>query len=250
MVEVFDEAARRREAFRSANGQFGRAPLTPPELTLPSPSPPAVVESMQQQAEIARESMTLALLDEIDATMPAEADFVNYEMHESGTHLVISEAIGDYGEELEKEPFAHVEEVLAQLGQPYLDFDGELVVSSVDDFGWERAQPYSPARDAQARRTGDVARARWRTAFIAQQRAVITAIWPLVDPAADALDFSWDQEARCMRLAAIIHPDGRTDADSDTWTRVNALSAYLTEPQLAPMLRNELSGLYRLTRGV
>ena len=249
MVEVFDEAAARRERFRTATGQFGAVPLHPPEMSLHTvPAPPAVTK-LYSETDTAREYLAFKLLDEIDAAMPREADFVNYEMNNTGTHLIISEAIGGYGEELDLKPFSHIDEVLVQLGQPYGDFDGDLVINSVDDYGWERSQPYSAERDAEARQVGNDARAQWRKAIIAQQRTAIEAIWPLVDPAVQALDFSWNDEGQCMRLAAVIHPDGRTDVNGENWPRANALAAYVTEPQFTPMLRNDLSGLYRLTRG-
>jgi len=249
MVEVFDEAAARREEFRTATGQFGAVPLHPPELSLNMEwISPALIEAYPK-ADAARDYMSLKLIDEIDATMPPEADFVNYVLNADGSHLVVREAVGGYGEELDRGPFAHIDEALEQLGQPYSDFDGDLVVSSVDDYGWERNSAHSDERDALAREAGDAARAQWQNAITAQQRAAIDAIWPLVDPAVQSLDFSWDTEARCMQLAAVIHPDGRTDVNGEHWPRANILAAYLTQPTFTPMLLNELNGLYRLDRG-
>lgn len=249
MVDVSNEAAARREQFRTATGQFGVVPLHPPEVEIvPLPAPEAVA-TIHPQTVTYRESLATFLIAEIDAAMPGEADFVNYEMSPEGTHLTISEALGEYGEELDKSPFAHIEATLVELGQPYGDFDGDLVINSLDDYGWERTQPYDPERDALARKAGDAAREKWRTAITAQQRAAIDAIWPLVDPTVDALDFSWDPDGQCLRLAAVIHPDGRTDVNGENWPRANMLAAYLTEPTYTPMLRNELSGLYRLERG-
>lgn len=249
MVEVFDEAAARREAFRTPTGQFGVVPAHPPEMSLTVAEAPSLITELYPKADAARDYMSLTLIDEIDATMPAEADFVNYVMNEDGSHLVIREAIGGFGEELDKAPFAHIDEVLEQLGQPYGDFDGDLVISSADDYGWERNRPYSKERDAESRQAAERARAKWQAAITAQQRAAIDSIWPLVDPAVEALDFSWDSQAHCMQLAAVIHPDGRTDVNGEHWPRANVLAAYLTEPKYTPMLLNDLSGLYRLPRG-
>lgn len=249
MVDGFDELAARREALRASNGQFGAAPLHPPEMTLHSLAVPKAVEDLLAKADIAREYMSIALLEEIDATMPAEADFVNYEMNEAETHLIISEAIGGYGEELDRAPFAHIESTLVQLGQPYVHFDGDLVISSVDDYGWERDQPYSQARDAHAREAGEAARAQWRQAAILQQRGTIDAIWALVEANVSAIDLAWDEKGQCMRPVAVIHTDGRTDSSGQSWQCVCTLAAYLTEPHLAPMVRNDLSGLYRISRG-
>lgn len=249
MVDGFNEAAARREKFRTATGQFGVVPLHPPELEIAVVPAPEAVASLFPKAVEYRETMASLLITEIDAAMPGVADFVNYEMNEDGTHLTISEALSEWGEELDKEPFAHIEETLVQLGQPYGDFDGDLVINSVDDYGWERTQPYEPERDAAARAAAALAREKWVTAITAQQRAAINAIWPLVDPAVEALDFSWDSVGHCLRLAAVIHPDGRTDVDGENWPRANELAAYLTEPAHTPMLRNDLNGLYRLDRG-
>lgn len=250
MVDGFDEAAAQREAFRALNGQFGAVPLHPPEVVLHVNTAPAEVAEQHRMMLATREVMSRALVDEIDAAMPAEADFVNYEMAENGSHLIVREAVGRYGDELDKEPFAHIDEILLQLGQPYADFDDTFVLNSDGEYGWDREQPYSAERDADARQAGELARAQWRQAAIAQQRAAIQAIWPLVAPAVDSLDFSWDTGGQCMRLAAVIHSDGRTEVSGDTWSRVNDLAAYLTEPRFAPLLRNDLSGLYRLSRGI
>lgn len=225
-------------------------PLHPPESALPAASLPPDLAQLTPQTDAARDLMSEVLVKEIDATMPATAYIVNYEMNDTGTHLVISEAVGEYGEDIDRVELAHIEDTLSELGDPYFDFEGDLLLNDVDDFGWERQEPYDAIRDAAARAEGQSARAAWQAAITEQQGVAIKAIWAMVDPAAQSLDFSWDTEGRCLRLAAVIHPSGRTEVELGSMPNAYALGAHLTEPQFTPMLRNELSGLWRLERDI
>ena len=249
MVDVFDELSTRRESHREPNGQFGAVPLHPPEIELTHRELPREVAFYYQLASDAREKMSSALLDEIDATMPAEADFVTYVVHEEGTHLVVDEAVGDYGIELPRYRFEHIDFKLSYLGMPYLDFDGDLVIDSRDEYGWERQSMWDEHRDTATRAAAESAREQWRAAITSQQRAAVDAIWALMPSSVEALDFMWDAFSRSLRLAAEIHADGRSEANGDKWADCDSLAVYITSPEHSPLLRSELSGLYRLPRG-
>jgi len=206
------------------------------------------LDSLNDEVERAREMMTTALLDAIDASMPAEADFVNYEVNDSDTGLVIREACGQYGEELDLQQFAPISVMLAQLGVPEFDFDGELVANELDDYGWERTQPFSADRIEGAMAAAARAMNDWTAAVKSLQDHALNEIWKRLPMRFDGLEFEWDADARCLCLVAAIGQEGRVDRTSEDRLPADRPAAYITEPELSGIRRNELSGLYRSQR--
>lgn len=251
MVDVTDDAAIRREAHRQASGQFGAIPQRPPEVFIDASQIPQIFAALKKQLDDSRDSMSVALIHKIDATMPAVADLVNYDFAPDGTHLVVSEAIGDLGENLDLKPFAHIDDALRELGHPYADFDGDLLVNSLDEMGWERTQQWSPERDAAAREAAEVALRRWNEQLSQQQTAALNAMWQFVDEDVEALDFGWDNYTKALTLEAVIHSGGRTNIrgrTSPAWVNCNLLADYILVPDRTALQLNELTGNYRLTR--
>ena len=250
MVDVTDDAASQREAHRQPTGQFGAIPHQRPEFEL-TVYDPEILAGLQKLVEDAREWMSTALIHKIDATMPAVADLVNYEFAPDGTHLVVKDAMGEMGEDLDTKEFAHIDDALRELGQPYADFDGDLLVNSIDEMGWERTELWSQERDEAAREAADVALAHWNEQLSKQQTAALNAMWQFVGEDVEALDFSWDNFAKSLKLEAVIHSGGRTNLrgrTSPAWSNCNSLAEYILAPERTHLQRNDLTGNYRLTR--
>ena len=251
MVTVPDEAAARREALRRRNGQFGESSHTPPDTQL---QPWASLDDLHDLAADAKElhtAMSEALVGYIDAAMPADADFVNYAEHPTLNYLTIREACGEWGQELDLAGYAHINESLAALGDPYGDFDGDLVINSDDEYGWERGdgESYTPEREAAALDSYQRASTAWRDALNRQQTTAATTLRRQMGEQIEALEFEWDPVGKQLRVAAAIHHNGRTEAagsDMGPWGACNEVAAYITHPDLSPLVRSELSGLYRL----
>lgn len=248
MVDVPDDAAARREHFRAATGEFGVIPVTAPEVILGAGGAPAPIARLYAAANEAHERLSHALVTEIDATMPAEADFVNYDVHPDGTHLVISEALGEFGEDLGRAPFAHIDTILVQLGQPDADFDGDLVTNSLGEFGWERETPYDPARGAAATVEAAGVRSAWERAVTTQQKAVCDALGTLMGRDVEAFEFSWDAYIKALTLDVVILSGRRQPAPMDLASRCNDVAAYISAPEHAALQRDERTGKYRLCR--
>lgn len=206
------------------------------------------LDSLDDEVESARELMTTALLDAIDASMPAEAEFVNYALNDSGTGLVIREACGQYGEELDLQPFAPIGVMLGQLGVPGLDFDGDLVVNDFDEYGWERTQRFSADRVEGALTAAFRAASHWTASVKSLQDHALNEIWKRLPRRFDGLEFEWDAEAGCLHLVAVIGKHGRVERASEDRLPADRPAAYITVPELSGMRRNELSGLYRSQR--
>jgi len=188
---------------------------------------------------------TAALIQEIDEAMPAEADFVNYET-DSTNRLVIREVLDDYGMEISKDGYEHISESLRLLGEPYVDFDGDFVLNSLEVYGWER-EDYDRQRDESARGERAVAYEKWKTKLIAHHGVAIDAIRRHGGTDVEAFDFAWDPERRRLSLAAVIGKDGRglVPGDQD-WTVYDRIAAYISEPAIGGMVRSELTGHYRV----
>ncbi|SDH33811.1 hypothetical protein [Microbacterium sp. 77mftsu3.1] len=235
----------RREIARQEDGRFGSDPGTPPELQLPGLVPQEILELIVDTEE-ALQTLNEAIVHEIDATMPAEADFVNYELDDTN-HLVIREVLGDYGLEIPQTGYEHIGESLRLLGEPYVDFDGDLVMNSLDVFGWEREEEYDPLRDNQARLERAIAYERWKRTATKRQGVAIEAIRNHGGKDIEAFDFAWDQATRTLSLAAIIRKDGRSEVPCiEDWGSYNTIAAYINEPGLSEMIRSDLTGQYRL----
>lgn len=216
------------------------------ELDLP-PGLPTSILGLMVDVEEARQEWNSALIQEIDAAMPAEADFVNYEL-DSTQHLAIREVLGDYGVEIPKDGYEHISESLRLLGEPDVDFDGDLVLNSLGVFGWEREKEYDRQRDEAARVERAVAYEKWKLKAIVQQGVAIDAIRHHGATHVEALDFSWDPEKRRLSLAAVIGKDGRgVVSDEQNWLVYDRIAAYISDPAISGMVRSELTGYYRVS---
>ncbi|WEG08646.1 hypothetical protein PU630_15585 [Microbacterium horticulturae] len=169
-----NDAAARREAGRLRDGRFGRTVHTNPEVRLNIARLEGSLGECRRRTTLAEQRVKSALVELIDASMPADADIVNYELSPMRDHLVIREACGFYGAELDLRGFEHIDNALALLGSPYVDFDGDLVLNSLDEYGWERDMQYIQARAARSREDFRAAQADLLTAR-AEQAAALPA---------------------------------------------------------------------------
>lgn len=253
MVHVPDDARRRLEARRRRNGQFGEAPHTPPDAEL---RPLIRLDSLADLAADAadlRDEKAEAIAEYIDAAMPADTDYANYLLDPDTCRLRVLEACGDWGEEMDLAQFAHIDEALAELGEPYIDFDGDLLLNSLGDFGWERGKGvlFSQERLAAAEAKRQEVTRKWVKVTEHVQTLATTTLRQQMGDHIEVLELRWDDEHRRMWVEAAIHQNGRTEAtqpDRSPWAECNEVAAYIRHPELAPFVRSELSGLYRLDR--
>jgi len=210
------------------------------------PGLPSSILGLMVDVEEARQELNFALIQEIDAAMPAEADFVNYEL-DSTQHLVIREVLGDYGMKIPKEGYEHISESLRLLGEPDVDFDGDYVLNSLGVFGWEREEEYDRQRHDAARVERAVAYEKRKLKAIAQQGVAIDAIRDHGATDIEAIDFAWDPEKRKLSLAAVIGKDGRGVVSGEQdWTVYDRIAAYIGDPIISGILKSELTGHYRV----
>lgn len=247
MIWISDEVAARRETAREMNGQFGESLGSTPEVDLALP-PPSTLAVLQETTDATRARLTVTLVGHIDASMPKAADFVNYRYHPENDHLEIFEACDDYGEWLDLAPFGHINTALRDLGRPYIDFDGDILINSLEDFGWERDVPHSPAREREAAATLDIARSDWQRAVTEQQAAAVTELRATMAAETEALDFAFDSKELVLSAAAVIGAEGRYDLSTDVKAELDRIAAHIVQPDEAGLTRSELSGLYRLNR--
>jgi hypothetical protein len=251
MVDVADEAAAQREAARKINGEFGNLPNSAPELELALPAAPESLAELRQTTDATRARLSAVLIDHIDASMPEDADFVNYEYHPDADHLRIYEACGYEGAWLDLKRFTHIDDALRELGKPYSDYDGDLLLSSLDDFGWERVDDYSAAHEQESAAALQIAREDWHRARDEQHDAAVAALREAMGEGIDALDFSFDVKARKLTVVGVIHAGGRCNKEppgAGAWAGYDELAEYIGDPDSSPLAYSELSGLYRLTR--
>jgi hypothetical protein len=250
MGDVTDELAARREASRRRNGEFGVFAHSSPELGLAPPAIPQHLADLNARVDRARERYTEALLDHIDAAMPRGALFVNYEIDSPAAHLRVRAGYDEDGEEMPREDFAAIDAELSELGEPYKDFDGDLVLDQEDEYGWDRINRWDLARKNAAEVAAYTARADWQESLDAQQNAAVHGIRESFTHDVEALDVAPDLTDGRLYVAGVIRRDGRADASLGAGENVSAidnLAALLPDPARAGLQRNELTGHWRLT---
>lgn len=211
----------------------------------------AELSGLAAEVSAAREKMALALIRYIDASMPPEADFVNYKLTMDETYLVISEALGEYGTDLDVSGFGHTADALRQLGQPYYHFDGDLVmVDSIDDFGWERTAPFDSQNAEIASADALAATEAWGRAVDTLQDSALRRVWELVPADVDALDVAVSDWGDPTNAAGAITAHGRLNLarDDSEWAHASEILRFVELPERTNLQYNELSGHYRLVR--
>jgi len=209
---------------------------------------PSQLHELADETDDARATKAEAIVEHIDATMPEHALFVNYRLDPTDSRLLIDYACGFNGEKLDLTPFVPVVNALEELGKPYTDFDGDLLVNSFGDFGWERSEDYDADRDRAAAEARERATAAWRQALDRQQAAAAESILRQVGADVEAVAFTWDKQERQLTLTA-IHRGGRTEHAEATgrWAGFDDLAEFITHPDLASLERDEAApATYRL----
>jgi len=176
---------------------------------VPARGLPQAILGLIVDAEDALQELNRARVHGIDATMPPEADFVNYELDES-QKLVIREICGDYGLELPKVGYEHIGKLLTLLGEPDVEFDGDLVMNSLDVPGWEREDEHDPQRASEARLQSAIAYEKWERAVKARNDMVTESIRNHGSDV-EAFDFDWNASRGSLGLAGVIPEDGRVN---------------------------------------
>lgn len=192
-----------------------------------------------------------ALIQYIDAAMPADADFVDYKLTDDERELEIQVACGAWGDELSLDRFAHIATALKQLGVPDIDFDGESAINEIGTLGWARTTPQDPERVSPAQHTRDQALVTWLRARDATQTQALKLIRDMFPTDAEAMDFAGDAWAGLHEPVAVITAEGRQDAQTlepTTMDSMAVLAPFIQAPDRARLAFNELTGTYRLDR--
>jgi|GEM_PF-5545883 len=258
MVHVPEDAQRRRlNERRRPNGQFGNGPPnTYPDGVLNNSDlvPLDVIANLYADAGDLRDEKADAIVAYIDAAFPSEADFANYETKPGHNHLSLRGVYDDWGDEIPLTGLGHIDDALAELGEPYVDYDALALVNSLDDFGWER-QPgagFSAERLEAATKKRDEVTSEWAAAVNRAQDVAIDMLRRQMGDHIEALELEWDEEHRRMWVSAAIHLNGRAEAtsrDTGPWAACNEFTAFIRHPDMAGQLqRSDLTGLYRLER--
>jgi hypothetical protein len=108
-----------------------------------------------------RKAFVVAALEYIDKAMPADAEVADLDYADEGDYLVVTKPLGIHGDPLAVEGYESVDAALRLLGKPFVDFDGQVVMNGVDEFGWERDDLYDAAAHESARATYEAALQRW-----------------------------------------------------------------------------------------
>lgn len=251
MRDVTDEVAARREAARRRNGEFGISVHSTPELGLTPPAIPQRLADLSARADRARETYADALVEQIDASMPEATLFANYAAVDDAHHLYVRAAYDEDGEELGLDEFAHIDTALKELGTPYEDFDGDLVLDQEDEYGWDRTIPYNRRRAHAAEVAAYTARADWQDAQDAQQAVAVAGIRDAMGTHVDAIDFALDTSDGRLYIAGVLRADGRAESASageQDVTAIENLAAFLPDPGRAGLVCSELTGHWRLRR--